>query len=54
MSQSKEIKRRRGSLELLLPERLEQCLVIASAFNAARQRSDPLPASAQQAAGAEE
>lgn len=47
LSQSKEIKRRRGSVELLLPEHLEQCLVVASAFNAARQRSDPLRATAR-------
>jgi hypothetical protein len=46
VSHSKEIERRRGSVTLLLPLPLEQCLVVASALNAARQRSDPLHATA--------
>jgi hypothetical protein len=46
VSHSKEIERRRASVALLLPMPLEQCLVVASALNAARQRSDPLRATA--------
>jgi hypothetical protein len=51
LSQSKAITRRQGSVELLLPLELEQCLVVASAFNRSRQRSDPLRTTAQQAPG---
>jgi hypothetical protein len=46
LSQSKRIRERKGSVELLLPEPLERCDVVASAFNKARQRSDPLRARA--------
>ena len=42
LSQAKEIERRRGSVGLVLPMPLTQCLVVASALNAARQRSDPV------------
>ena len=52
LSQAKEIERRQGSVELVLPEPQGQCLVVGSAFNAARQRSDTLRATAQQAVGA--
>lgn len=51
LSRALTIKGRRGTVELLLPRPLEQCLVRASAFNAARQRSDPLPAYATAAVG---
>ena len=51
LSQSKEIARRHGSVELLLPEPLAECRIVASAFNAARQRSDPLRVVARRGAG---
>lgn len=53
LSQAKEIDRRRGSVELLLLERVDRCVVVASAFNKARQRSDPLRTGAQQAPAAD-
>jgi hypothetical protein len=49
LSQAKKIRGRAGSVELLLPETLDSCEVVASAFNWARQRSDPVRASATQA-----
>ncbi|MDP9187915.1 MAG: hypothetical protein M3O25_01555, partial [Actinomycetota bacterium] len=51
LSQAKEIQRRKGSVQLLLPEQVERCVVVASAFNAARQRSDPLRAEARLTTG---
>lgn len=51
LSQAKEIQRRKGSVQLLLPEPVERCIVVASAFNAARQRSDPLTAEARRTTG---
>lgn len=48
LSQAKPIAERKGSVELLLLERIDRCIVVASAFNKARQRSDPLRAGAEQ------
>jgi hypothetical protein len=42
-----EISDRAGTVELELPDDLERCLVRASAYNALRQRSDPVEAEAQ-------
>jgi hypothetical protein len=42
LSQAERIGRRQGTVELLLPEPLDRCEVVASAFNGARQRSDPV------------
>ncbi len=53
LSQAKPIDGRKGSVELLLLDRVDHCVVMASAFNKARQRSDPLRASAQQGATAD-
>ena len=45
LSSAPRISRKSGEVELVLPEPCERCLVRASAFNVARQRSDPLSAS---------
>ncbi len=46
LSSAPAISGREGEVELLLPRAVERCLVRASAFNAVRQRSDPLTAAA--------
>ncbi len=50
LSQAKEIEQPEGSVALLLPRPLDDCVVVASVFNAARQRSDPLRATARRTA----
>lgn len=50
LSQALKIDARQGTVELLLPQRVEDCVVVASAFNAGRQRSDPLRTAAKQPA----
>jgi hypothetical protein len=42
LSRAVGIDARKGELELLVPEAVEECVVFASAFNRLRQRSDPL------------
>ena len=52
LSSAPAISGRKGEVELLLPRALERVAVRASAFNAIRQRSDPLPATAEQSGAA--